>query len=155
MATWQSLYRFIYYKVQNREEAEDITQETYLKALSYMQKKNNKIEKHISFFKTVALNIIRDKGRKTKRRGTSINIDGINPGEIALEDPTESIIEKETIQEALMLLGKEQRMVINLRIIKGYSVSDTAKRMDKSENNIRVIQYRAIENLTKILKWGE
>ncbi|NNA37656.1 RNA polymerase sigma factor, partial [Pseudomonas lundensis] len=62
LATWQSLYRFIYYKVQNREEAEDITQETYLKALSYMQKKNNKIEKHISFLKTVALNIIRDKG---------------------------------------------------------------------------------------------
>lgn len=29
--TWEPLYRFIYYKVQNREEAEDITQETYIR----------------------------------------------------------------------------------------------------------------------------
>ncbi|WP_243120828.1 hypothetical protein [Pelotomaculum sp. FP] len=31
LATWEPLYRFIYFKVQNREEAEDITQETYVK----------------------------------------------------------------------------------------------------------------------------
>lgn len=38
LATWESLYRFIYYKVQNREEAEDITQETYVKTLNSLQR---------------------------------------------------------------------------------------------------------------------
>ena len=33
MDTWRETYRFIYYKVGNREEAEDITQETYAKAM--------------------------------------------------------------------------------------------------------------------------
>jgi RNA polymerase sigma-70 factor, ECF subfamily len=32
--TWEPVYRFIYYKVQNREEAEDTTQETYVKAIA-------------------------------------------------------------------------------------------------------------------------
>ena len=40
VVTWEPLYRFIYYKVQNREEAEDITQETYVKTLTYLQKNN-------------------------------------------------------------------------------------------------------------------
>lgn len=43
--TWEPLYRFIYYRVQNREEAEDITQETYVKAISYCQKGNTKLKK--------------------------------------------------------------------------------------------------------------
>lgn len=54
--TWEPLYRYIYYKVQNREEAEDITQETFVKAISYMQKGSTRIEKYISFLKTVSLN---------------------------------------------------------------------------------------------------
>lgn len=32
-STWEYLYRFIYYKVQNRQETGDITQETYVKAI--------------------------------------------------------------------------------------------------------------------------
>ena len=41
--TWRELYRFIYYKVQNKEEAEDITQETYAKAISFINKKNKEV----------------------------------------------------------------------------------------------------------------
>jgi len=38
--TWETVYRFVYYKVQNRQEAEDITQETYVKALSIYKKRH-------------------------------------------------------------------------------------------------------------------
>jgi len=40
--TWETVYRFVYYKVQNRQEAEDITQETYVKALSIYKKTTHK-----------------------------------------------------------------------------------------------------------------
>lgn len=87
-----------------------------------------------------------------KSRGSSVNIDALNPRDIALEDPTEMIAQREVLTNALQLLKEEQRKVIELRIIKGYSVADTARIMDKKEGNIRVIQYRAIEHLTKILE---
>ena len=150
--TWELLYRFVYFKVQNREEAEDITQETYIKAISYIQKNNVKIDKFISFLKAVSLNVLRDKWRKGKRQGTAINFDDINPEETAMDDPTKDIGQRESIQNALSLLNEEQRRVIDLRILKGYSVADTAKKMDKTESNVRVLQYRALQNLTKILK---
>lgn len=68
-STWEPLYRFIYYKVQNRQEAEDITQETYVKALAYFQKSNIKIDTYIGYLKTISLNVLRDKWRKSKLQG--------------------------------------------------------------------------------------
>jgi RNA polymerase sigma-70 factor, ECF subfamily len=150
--TWEPLYRFVYFKVQNREEAEDITQETYIKAISYIQKNNVKIDKYISFLKTVSLNLLRDKWRKSKRQGISINFDDINPSETAVEDHTEMMAQREIIENGLKKLNEEQRSVIELRILKGYSAADTAQRMNMTEGNVRVLQYRALQKLTKILK---
>ena len=150
--TWEPLYRFVYFKVQNREEAEDITQETYIKAISYMKKNNIKIDKFISFLKAVALNVLRDKWRKSKRQEMPINIEDINPVESSVDDQTELMGQREIIQNALMMLKEDQRTVVDLRILKGYSAADTAKKMDITEGNVRVLQYRALQNLTRILK---
>ncbi len=149
--TWEPLYRYIYYKVQNREEAEDITQETYVKSLSYP--KFNKIEfkKYIAFFKTVAMNIIKDRWRQNKIRGTYINIDSIAHIEASVDDISDITDQQLFIKSSLDKLNDEQRKVIDLRIIKGYSVSETAELMDKKEGNIRVLQYRALKNLIDIM----
>jgi RNA polymerase sigma-70 factor (ECF subfamily) len=152
--TWESLYRFIYFKVQNREETEDIIQESYLKAISFMQKNNVEIDKCMGFLKTTSLNVLRDKWRKNKRQGIVLDFDNINPEEAAIEDTTENIAQHEVIENALNLLNEEQHTVIDLRILKGYSVADTAKVMNKKEDNIRVLQYRALQNLRKIFNNG-
>lgn len=150
--TWEPVYRFIYYKVQNREEAEDITQETYVKAFSYLQKHDVKIEKYIGFLKTTALNILRDRWRKKKRRGSNVNFEEINPIETAVDDAAQASAERTVIREALNKLNEEQRTVIELRIMKGYSVNETAKILNKKEGSVRVLQYRALQNLAEILK---
>ncbi len=149
--TWEPLYRYIYYKVQNREEAEDITQETYVKSLSYP--KFNKIEfnRYIAFFKTVAMNIIKDRWRQNKIRGSNINIDSISPSEVSMDDISDITNQQLFIKNSLKKLNEKQRKVIELRILKGYSVSETAKLMDLTEGNTRVLQYRALKNLEKIM----
>lgn len=151
-STWETIYRFIYFKVQNREEAEDITQETYIKAIEYINKNNIEIDNFIGFLKTIALNIFRDRWRKSKNRGTELNIENIKPEETSVDDHTEAVVQREFIGNALMLLNEEQRTVVDLRILKGFSVADTAKKMNKKESNIRVLQYRALKKLTEILK---
>lgn len=151
-STWEPLYRFVYFKVQNREEAEDITQETYIKAISYIRKNNVKIDKITGFLKTVSLNVLRDKWRKSKRQGLLINIEDMNPSDSAVEDSTENIGQREVIENALNMLGEEQRSVIKLRILKGYSVADTAAKMNRTENSVRVLQHRAIQKLSELLK---
>jgi RNA polymerase sigma-70 factor (ECF subfamily) len=150
--TWEQLYRFVYYKVQNREEAEDITQETYIKAISYIQKNNVNIDKYVSFLKTVSLNVLRDRWRKSKRMGQSVNFDDINSFESAVEDHSQILAQREIVENALSRLNEEQRSIIELRILKGYSVADTAKKTGKTESNVRVLQHRALQILASLLK---
>lgn len=151
-ATWKTLYAFIYYKVQNKEEAEDIIQETYIKAIKYMQKNTVDMDRIEGFLKVVSLNVIRDRWRWEKRHGTTINIEDINVKNASVCDDTSNMERREIIENALNKLNEEQRMVIELRILKGYSVADTAKAMSKKEGNIRVLQHRALSNLRDILK---
>lgn len=120
--------------------------------LFHIYKNNIKVDKFIGFLKTISLNILRDKWRKSKRQGSIVNFDNINPESASVEDCTEDMAQREVIQNALKLLNEEQRTVIELRILKGFSVEDTARQMNKKEGNIRVLQYRALQNLTKILK---
>lgn len=148
---WKELYRFIYYKVQNREEAEDITQETFVKALSYLKNHDIKIREYGNYLKSISMNIIRDRWRSKVRRGSSINLDEVNPDEIAVDDFTDSIAEQARIEEAMGQLTKDQQEVINLRIIKGYSVADTAKILRKEEGAVKVLQHRALKALNSIL----
>lgn len=150
--TWVAVYKFIYYKVQNREQAEDITQETYVKAIQYLKNHSIQPNKQLGFLRAVALNILRDSWRKEKRRGAKINIEAINPANYAIQDETGTFAEKMLIESALSQLTKEQRTVIELRILKGYSVADTAKVMRKKDSAIRVMQHRAIKSLSKILR---
>ncbi|MDF2841303.1 MAG: polymerase, sigma-24 subunit, subfamily [Clostridia bacterium] len=151
-STWETLYRFIYYKVQNRQEAEEITQDTYVKAIAYFQKSNVHIDQHIGYLKTISLNVLRDKWRKSKRQGTVIDIDAIRPEEAAVEDTAEASAQRDLIRAAMDRLSEEQRTVIDLRIIKGHSAAEAADIMNKKEGTIRVLQYRALQNLAAILK---
>lgn len=151
-STWKDIYRFIYYKVQNREEAEDITQETYVKALPYLQDEKVSIDKCKGFLKTVALNIIRDNWRKNKRQGFLMNLDDVDPERLGEDDFVDATVIREWTENALKTLNEEQRLVIELRILKGYTVAETAKYMNKSEGNIRVMQYRALQSLGNVLK---
>jgi RNA polymerase sigma-70 factor (ECF subfamily) len=151
-APWEPLSRFIYYQVCNRQEAEDITQETYVRALPTFRNSGITIRSYGSYLKAVAVNVIRDRWRRAGRRGTQVNIDKVNPAEMAVEDSTESSMQREIIRDALNQLNERHRQVIELRILKGYSVAEAAQIMDETEGNIRVLQYRALQALAKILK---
>lgn len=150
--TWKELYRFIYYRVQNREEAEDITQETYVKAISYLNKNEIRIIEYNNYFKAIAINIIRDHWRARKRKGYPLNIEDINPEEIAADDFSDHVDNRALIEKAMESLTSDQQTVITLRIIKGFSAAETAKLMHKKESTVRVLQFRAIKALAENIK---
>ncbi|OPY59863.1 MAG: RNA polymerase sigma factor SigX [Pelotomaculum sp. PtaU1.Bin065] len=155
LTTWEPLYRYIYYKVQNREEAEDITQEAYVKTLMHLQEREVPQEKFLGFMKTVALNIFRDRLRQKKRWGIRVNIDEINPEETADADHQQTVNRRLQLENDLAKLSEDQRAVIDLRIIQGYSVADTAKRLGKTEAAVRTSQYRALQSLAQIVDSDE
>ncbi|MDD4238706.1 MAG: RNA polymerase sigma factor [Desulfotomaculaceae bacterium] len=151
LATWEPLYRFIYFKVQNREEAEDITQETYVKTLTYLREHKAPQENLLGYMKTVGLNVLRDRWRQKKRRGITVNLEEINPAETAGDDHQNVITQRLQLENALVKLSADQRAVLDLRIIKGHSVAETAKLVGKTEAAVRTSQYRALQALSQLL----
>lgn len=87
-----------------------------------------------------------------KRRGSKVNLEDVNPEELSIEDFTDTLSVKNQIEEAMTKLTKEQQLVIELRVIKGFSIAETAKDDAKSDGAIRVLQYRALKALAKRLE---
>lgn len=149
--TWKPLYHYIYYKVQNREEAEDIVQEAYMRAIPYLKKGKVHPDKYIQFMKTVALNVLRDSWRKMKREGVTVSIDAVAPIQEESGNPEEINTSRMFVEYALRKLSEDDRRIIELRILQGYSVADTAKVLQKTEGAVRVAQHRALKRLAEKL----
>ena len=77
-STWKEVYQFVYYRVQNREQAEDITQETYVKAIRFM--KNNTIQPENGWHSCArGAQYFARPVAEEKRRGTKVNIEAVDP----------------------------------------------------------------------------
>jgi RNA polymerase sigma-70 factor, ECF subfamily len=151
------IYRFVFFKVNIKEEAEDITSSIFLKTWDYIQ--NNSITDYKtlkSLFYKVARNAIIDYYRK---KNVTISIDKINDEKgIDVADESQDIhkqleIEGEIkdVKAGMLELKDEYREIITLRFINDLSIDEIAKILDKDKGNIRVLIHRAIQALKKIL----
>lgn len=140
------LYRFVYSKLQNHEEAEDITQETYARCLKTYHSKQELPP--FPYLKEAARNLIYDRFRRSR----------VQPTVFFSQDMTdETIVEEDLstashIQDLLYMLSIDQRVVLQLRIVEGYSRRETAERMGRSEDAVRGLQYRAIQALREVMR---
>lgn len=126
----EPLFRFIYHSLRQRDDAEDITQESFVRAyLSLHQLKDNRLFK-LWLFK-IALNLIRDNKRADKRKPT-VSLDALQEErEFPLEaedSSSEDELERkelaERIEKEIASLPAELREVIILRDIQGFSYEE-------------------------------
>lgn len=142
--------------IKDYKQAEDITQETFIKAyLNYDQ-----FEGHSScktWIMKIARNLAIDYIRKTKH--IQLLKDTLLPIKADDHDlPEDIVLYKETDQElieAIQQLKRSQREVILLRKIKHFSVQETAEILGWSKSKVKVTLHRAINNLEKNFLKGE
>jgi len=149
------IYRFIFFKVKEKEEAEDLTSHVFLKTWDYIQ--NNKLSDYKtlkSLLYKVARNTVIDHYRKTSQQA---NIELDSAETIGAIDRKQDIISKleltsdlESIMENLMELKVEYREVILLKYINELSVAEIADILEKSRGNTRVLIFRALKALRAI-----
>ena len=145
-----AVYKFIYYRTGNKEEAEDLTTETFIKMMKSL--KNFKFD---SKFKTwligIAKHTVLDYFRKHYKSKTVSIEDFLNVdlGDIdeEQEDPAKYDAE---VEKVLSILPDNYRQVLELRFLKGYTIKETAEELDKSVSNIKVMQYRAIKKAQQL-----
>ena len=145
------IYRYVVLKIGDRTEAEDITQQVFLKALQSISAFKWKGVPFSAWLYRIAHNQVVDYlRRKTKRTTVPLN-ESIKSSD---DDPVlaaERNINMESLSLATRKLTRAQQEVISLRFVGELPVAQVAKVMGKSEGAVKALQHSAILSLRKIL----
>lgn len=159
----EKIYRFIYLKIGSRDQAEDLTSQTFVRGWEAFKKRENDNENEIknmqAFLYQIARNLIADFYRKEERRTRLVSMENSN---IEVEDPKPNPGEKSVfnsdlkrVQTALANLKEEYQNIIILRHVEDRSTQEVAEVMGKSEGAVRVQLHRALEALKEELSERE
>jgi len=148
----EKIYRYIYYKVSNHAEAEDLCEQVFLKAWEAIDRYTWHGYPFSSWLYRLAHNLVVDHYR-TQRETLPIN-DAVLSFEEGL-DPDQYLarsIASNELRAAIEQLTGEQRQVVCLKFILGYDNAEIALLMKKKEGAIRALQFRALRNLQQLLE---
>lgn len=147
-----AVYRYVYYKVGDPLLAEELTAEIFAKAWEGIDKFRWRNLPFQHWLLRIARNVVVDHWRSRRKATTSI--DGLVDATSDEALPDERVahdVEIQTLQRALLRLPDDQRDVLILRFIEGYSHADTAAVLGKSVVAVRQIQVRALRALNRQL----
>jgi RNA polymerase sigma-70 factor (ECF subfamily) len=150
------VYRYIYYRVGSQVLAEDLTSETFLRALRRIGSFTWQGRDVGAWFVTIARNLIADHFKSSRYRLEVATSDllvtaGDAAGTSTPESEVLTSLSNAALLEAVRQLGAEQQECVVLRFLQGLSVSETALAMGKNEGAIKALQYRAIRSLGRLL----
>jgi RNA polymerase sigma-70 factor (ECF subfamily) len=163
-----TVFRFVYFRVGNRQVAEDLTAETFLRALRRIGSVTWQGRDLGAWLVTIARNLVADYFKSGRYRfevttgdvhdGDATGRGGVDTPERGPEGSPEAAvvdhINNVALLSAVQRLNPEQRECIVLRFLQGFSVAETAQVMGKNEGAIKALQYRAIRTLHRLLPEG-
>lgn len=154
----KDLFQFLIYMVKDRNLAEDLVQDVYVRVMKSYDSFNGKSTEKTWLF-SIARHVAIDHFRKQKRKRNRIMefFDWGEKGE-ELKDqyklPEEIAIQNDEIQHLYRALDQctvDQRSVLIFRYIQGMSITEASETLGWSESKVKTTQHRAIKALKSIL----
>ncbi|TYP89624.1 sigma-70 family RNA polymerase sigma factor [Blastococcus xanthinilyticus] len=150
------VHRYVYHRVGDRATAEDVTSETFVRALRRIDSLSFQGRDVGAWLVTIARNIVRDQVKSSRFR-LEISTADMRDADRATDGPEDAVLQHLTNEQLLACvrqLGSEQQECIVLRFLQGLSVAETAEIMGKKEGAIKALQHRAIRRLAGLLPDG-
>jgi RNA polymerase sigma-70 factor, ECF subfamily len=147
------VYRYLYYRTGNHADAEDLAEQTFLKAWQAINRFRWQGKPFLAWLYRLAHNVLVDHQRV--RRPTVSLQDEDHPRDVASEAAVRELAQRldaEVLANAVRQLTAEQQQVIILKFIDGLENADIAQVMDKREGAIRALQLRALLTLRRVLE---
>ena len=149
----ERVYRYLYFRTGNHTEAEDLTEQVFLKAWEAIGRYRWQGRPFLAWLYRLAHNTHIDHVRSRKPT-TSLNND---ERPIELASPTASAeiaraLDADQLARALGELTPDQQQVIVMKFIEGLDNEQIAQSMDKREGAIRALQMRALMSLRRVLE---
>ena len=146
------IYKYIYYRVGEQDEAEDLTETVFLKVWETLPRFRVEQASFKTWLYRIAHNLLVDRHRTRK---TMVSLDS----QPTLRDPTllpeNEVIreeEHEWISAAIAKLPPDYQQILVLRFIERLSHSEAAEIMERSVPAVRVLQYRALKAMADELR---
>jgi len=144
-----AVYALAYSMLHDFHEAEDITQEVFLKAWKAIGSCKGKEKTFSSWLYRIAHNLIIDKLRKSQKQSSH---EAELPEDVSdTSDRMEISLEQRDLLKVIDILSPNQRQVILMKFIEDMDNQEIAETMGKSTGAIRILQMRALETLRKTL----
>lgn len=149
------IYRFVYLKVSNREEAEDITHHVFLSAWQNIKKYRFQGFPFSSWLYHIARNKVIDHYRSATHHSPieSTEVERIATPENVMESADASL-SREHIQLAISRLPADQQDIVIMRFVEDMSHKEIAAVLQKTEGAVKVMQHRTLKRLKAMLKNG-
>ncbi len=147
------VFRFVYYRVNDRALAEDFTSETFLRALRRISTINYQGRDIGAWFMTIARNIVFDHTKSARFRLELTMAESVETAdqEAGPEHAVLAHLTNTRLLAAVNELNEEQKECIVLRFLHGLSVAETAAVMGKNDGAIKALQHRAVKRLASMV----
>lgn len=139
---YDRIYRYCYYKLRDVQQAEDITQETFLRYLEYNKSKD--IKRPLAFLYTIARNLCIDWFRRQNTEELPEQL----PEQLSAEETENHMLVSISLRKALLELEERERELVLLRFVNEVPVADLSKIYEIS----RFALYRETKKILKKLE---
>jgi len=150
------VFRFIYFRVGSRPLAEDLTGDTFVRALKRIGSFTWQGRDIGAWLVTIARNLVADHFKSGRYRlevttGDALDADRPDTPERQPEAAAVAYLTSVELLAAVKELSPAQRECIVLRFLHGFSVAETAQAMGKDEGAIKALTWRGVGSLRKLL----
>lgn len=149
----RTIFRYIYYRVSSRQLAEDLTSDTFVRALGAVGRFQWQGKDFGAWLTTIARNLITDhyKSARSRLEYTTDEVPERQRRATAAEDDAIVGLEHAELYRAMHTLSDDQRDCVAMRFLAGMSIAQVAVALDKSEGAVKQLQLRAMKNLAAAL----
>lgn len=149
------IYGFIHYKVRDRQLAEDLTADVFLRAFRNVSSFRWQGVDLGAWLTTIARNRVTDHFKSARTR-LERPVEEIRDGAtLNAEHPEEALLARDlagALEQAMQRLKDGHREVVFLRFMQGLSVAETAQAMQRTEGAVKALQYRALHALAEVVR---
>jgi RNA polymerase sigma-70 factor, ECF subfamily len=147
------VYRYVYVRCGSHHLAEDLTAETFVRALRRLDSFTWTGKDIAAWFVTIARNLVVDHA-KSSRYKMEITTGELLDADEAADAPEAEVLARmrdRRLLDAVRDLKPEQQECIVLRFLQGLSLAETAAVMGRKENAVKQLQLRAVRALHRAL----
>ncbi len=147
------IYNYIYYRVGNHHDAEDLTAKVFFRALNHIPRYKNNGAPFAAWLYRIAHNLVANWHRDHSRRQV-VALDHVNLSGEGQETPhvaVERANESELLLEAIQKLPAERQELLTLKFVEKMSNAEIGQLMGRSEGAIKSLYHRTLMSLKKLL----